>query len=256
MTTRIIIPTKTETWLGQWDGRWKLLCVILAIAIFACLRHLGPAIVACLATLVLIWQTGVAWKWYRERVSVLLPLVLGLIVLLPWLSYHTDDFELILWGPFRLSLHGFLLAMRISAQAMGILNLVLVLLLTTPIPVLIQSAHALYIPSFLIQLVSLTYRYLFLLMEELAQLRIALRVRGYRNRANLHSYRMIGNVTGILLMRGAERGERVGQAMRCRGYQGRFPAMTSFQTTLRDIGIALLIMIISLALFLWEWSLS
>ena len=64
---------------------------------------------------------------------------------------------------------------------------------------------------------------------------MALRVRGYRNRANLHSYRTIGAVTGALLVRGWERGERVGHAMRCRGFDGRFRSLSEFRTTAADV---------------------
>ena len=39
----------------------------------------------------------------------------------------------------------------------------------------------------LVQLTLLSYRYLFLLADELGRLRIALRVRGYRNRVAAHS---------------------------------------------------------------------
>src|SRR5437868_4244073 len=81
----------------------------------------------------------------------------------------------------------------------------------------------------------LTYRYTFLLAEELGRLRIALRVRGYRNRANLHSYRTIGHVAGTLLVRSHERAERVGQAMRCRGFDGRFRSLTAFRTRWPDV---------------------
>jgi cobalt/nickel transport system permease protein len=38
-----------------------------------------------------------------------------------------------------------------------------------------------------------------------------------------------------LLVRGYERGERVGQAMRCRGFDGRFRSLTAFRTRPADV---------------------
>jgi cobalt/nickel transport system permease protein len=90
------------------------------------------------------------------------------------------------------------------------------------------------VPGLLVQLAMLTHRYIFVLDAELARLRTALRVRGFRNRPSRHSYRTVGHVAGTLLVRGYERAERVGQAMRCRGFDGRFRSLTEFRTTRAD----------------------
>jgi cobalt/nickel transport system permease protein len=71
--------------------------------------------------------------------------------------------------------------------------------------------------------------------DEMARLRRALRVRGFRNRADAHSYRTVGQVAGTLLVRGAARAERVHQAMRCRGFDGTFRTLTTFRTKTLDI---------------------
>jgi cobalt/nickel transport system permease protein len=107
--------------------------------------------------------------------------------------------------------------------------------MTAPWEVTLKAAHALRVPGLLVQLVALTYRYLHLLVEEVGRLRIALRVRGYRNRASLHSYRTVGHVAGTLLVRSSERAERVGQAMRCRGFDGRFRSLVDFATRPPDV---------------------
>jgi cobalt/nickel transport system permease protein len=103
-----------------------------------------------------------------------------------------------------------------------------------------------------VQLAVLTYRYVFVLADELGRLRVALRVRGYRNRMTRHSYRTIGHVAGTLLVRGAERAERVGQAMRCRGFDGRFRSLAAFRTTAVDVAAFVLIGGGAAAVWLWD----
>src|SRR4029077_3091910 len=98
-----------------------------------------------------------------------------------------------------------------------------------PIQELFQAAHALYVPGLFVHLGLLTYRYVHLLVIELSRLRMALRVRGYRNRASLRNYQTIGHVAGTLLVRSHERSERVGHAMRCRGFTGRFRSLAVFR---------------------------
>jgi cobalt/nickel transport system permease protein len=106
---------------------------------------------------------------------------------------------------------------------------------TTPLPNLFKAARAIYVPRLLVFLLLLTYRYVCLLLEEFGRLRVALRVRGFRNGADMHSYRTIGQVAGTMLVRGHERSERVAQAMRCRGFDGQFRSLHAFQTRVTDI---------------------
>jgi cobalt/nickel transport system permease protein len=61
------------------------------------------------------------------------------------------------------------------------------------------------------------------------------------NRPSRHCYRTLGHVAGTLLVRGHERAERVGQAMRCRGFDGHFRTLTTFRTTAADVTAFLLI---------------
>jgi cobalt/nickel transport system permease protein len=128
----------------------------------------------------------------------------------------------------------------------------LVWLTTAPLTDTLKAAHALRVPGVLVQLVLLTYRYLFVLSAELNRLRIALRVRGYRNRANQHSYRTVGHVAGTLLVRGSEQAERVAQAMRCRGFDGQFRSLSEFRTGLGDIVFFLAVIAPVGVLVLWD----
>jgi cobalt/nickel transport system permease protein len=139
------------------------------------------------------------------------------------------------WGPLHVSEQGSVLAVRLCFKVATVATLALVVLATAPLEVTLKAMHALRVPGLLVQLVLLTYRYVFVLMDELARLRVAVRVRGYRNRVNRHSYRTIGHVAGTLLVRGFERSERVGQAMRCRGFDGRFRSLAAFHTTPADV---------------------
>ena len=59
-------------------------------------------------------------------------------------------------------------------------------------------------------------------MGEVRGLRVALRVRGFRLKANRHGYRTAGHAVGAMLVRGADRADRVAESMRARGFDGRF----------------------------------
>jgi cobalt/nickel transport system permease protein len=119
-------------------------------------------------------------------------------------------------------------------KTLAVVTFALILLATTPMHTTLKAAQALRLPGVLVQIMLMTLRYTFLLAEEFVRLRTALRVRGYRNRADLHSWRTVGHVAGTLLVRGTERAERVGQAMRCRGFDGTFHSLYDFRTRWTD----------------------
>jgi cobalt/nickel transport system permease protein len=224
--------------IGRLDPRWKLAALTTAAVAAAVLRTLPAAATAFAGALLLAVASRLPWRWYLTRLGAVLPFLALFVVLLPFL---VPDKEPVHLGPVMISPRGLALALLLCLKALTILTLMLILLATAPLNATLQAAHALHVPGLLVQLALLTYRYVFLLAGELGRLRVALRVRGYRNRPTLHSYRTIGHVAGTLLVRSAEHAERVGQAMRCRGFDGRFRSVTAFRTTKADLLFCLLV---------------
>ena len=131
--------------------------------------------------------------------------------------------------------------------------LMLALLATAPVQDTVKAAHALRLPDILVQLVLLTYRFVFLAAENSALVADYLEVRGYRNRGSRHSYRTIGQVAGTLLVRSHDRAVRVGQAMRCRGFDGCYRSLHEFHTRLADIVAFAMIVGCAVALLAWDF---
>jgi cobalt/nickel transport system permease protein len=218
--------------LGRWDARWKMAALVPAAFVVALLQSVPTALVALAAALLLVLLGRLPPRWYVIRLGALM-LVLGLFVI--WLPFFHDGGPTWQLGPVSVSGEGVRLAGLIVIKGMTIVTLLLVLWATAPVDVNLKAARALRVPGVVVHLCVLTYRYVFLLVEEMGRLRIALRVRGYRNRATLHSYRTIGHVAGTLLVRSYERAERVGQAMRCRGFDGEFRSLARFRTRALDV---------------------
>jgi cobalt/nickel transport system permease protein len=240
MTLAFVPPPCPDSLLRRFDPRWKLAALSLAILLAATLQTIPAAILAlvCAVTLVLLARAPLGW--YGQRVATA-SLVLALFALpLPFLVH--DDSPVLDLGPVQASAHGARVALVLFLKGLTLLTLALVLLVSAPLDATLKAAHALRVPGALIQVMLLSYRYLFVLADEMGRLRIALRLRGYRNRANRHSYRTVGHVTGTLLVRGVERAERISQAMRCRGFDGRFRSLQAFHTTWADLLIFFLIL--------------
>jgi cobalt/nickel transport system permease protein len=251
MTLAFSVPPSTCSFISGLDPRWKLAALLLAATAVATLHTLPAATVALAASVLLALLARLPRRWLLERLGAA-ALFLALFTLpLPWLV--TGDGWVWTFGSLRLSGHGIVVALLLAAKALALLILFLTVLATAPLEATLKAAHALYVPGLLVQLGLLTYRYLFVLADELRRLRIAVRVRGYRNRVSRHSYRTAGHLAGTLLVRGCERAERVGQAMRCRGFDGQFRSLTDFTTRPADVMGFFLIALSAAALALWDW---
>ena len=233
MTLLLDIPAAHPSPLYRLDPRWKLAALLPAAAAVAALQSPLPALVALAGALFLVAFGRLPWRWFAVRLATALAVPAFLVIWLP-LTVRPGDEPLHVYG-LTLSATGMLHAAVLLTKAASIVSLVLVLLATAPLQDTFKAAQALHIPGWLVQIALLSYRYVFVLAEEFVRLRTALRVRGYRNRAGLHGYRTIGQVAGTLLVRGHERSERVAQAMRCRGFDGRFRSLHDFRTHGSDV---------------------
>ncbi|HEY1859807.1 MAG TPA: cobalt ECF transporter T component CbiQ [Gemmataceae bacterium] len=251
MTLALDFFPRTDSVVHHLDPRWKLAAALLAVIGVVVLQTLPAAATALLFAVLLVAASRLPARWYMARVAAVGLFLSLFAVSLPFVipGSETESWRL---GRLSLSLGGVFLALRLLAKALAILTFMLVLLATAPLDATLNAAHALYVPGLLIQLVMLTVRYTFLIAAELARMRVALRVRGYRNRVSWHCYRTIGHVSGTLLVRGYERAERVGQAMRCRGFDGRFRSLTVFRTTTADVAAFVLVVGTVAGMVTWD----
>jgi cobalt/nickel transport system permease protein len=249
MTPALELPPCPDSLVRRLDPRWKLAALLLASASASAIGTLTIAVVFFGCSLALAGLARIHAGWYLSRIAGLAVILIAFSFLLPLLITAGPSFSL---GPFSLSWHGLRLAGLLCLKALTIVTLMLVVLATAPLAATLKAAHALRMPGLLIQLIVLTYRYVFLLADELGRLLIALRVRGYRLRPNRRRLQMAGLLTGTMLVRGYERAERVGQAMRCRGFDGRFRSLDVLHARWTD-GLAF-VMIVGGAAGLLAWD--
>jgi cobalt/nickel transport system permease protein len=81
----------------------------------------------------------------------------------------------------------------------------------------------------------------------------ALKVRGFRPGTNLHTYKTFAYLVGMLLVRSAERAERVHNAMLCRGFRGRLYSLNQFSIHRVDIVTLIFMTGLIVALGVIEW---
>lgn len=108
----------------------------------------------------------------------------------------------------------------IMGKVLGCVSLVIFLSMTTPVNKLLNAAFFLRIPRTWIEVAMLTYRYIFVLLEDAVVVRDAQMVRlGYSGLRR--SLRSIGRLAGAVVVRAYDQSMAVYDAMVLRGYKGK-----------------------------------
>lgn len=229
--------------LSKLDPRVKLafslLTLLVVISTEKMFLPLGITLV-CGLTLVL---TGTPWLYLGKR---MLPaLYIGGVVLItqiflygstPLFNYHF--FGLLEIRGYEEGLnHGFLLMLRI----IGAMSLMVFLTATSTINQMIFAAAWFKLPHSMIEIMTIAYRYIFVLVEEIERIYKAQKVRlghqGYKS-----SLKSFGNLGGMVILRVFDKSNKLFNSMCCRGYKNSIKVTYHQKFTRKDLWASLILM--------------
>jgi cobalt/nickel transport system permease protein len=121
---------------------------------------------------------------------------------------------------------GAVLVMKAYLSALA----VLVVVSTTPLPVLLRGLEMIGAPRFLLMVAQFLYRYLFVISEEAQHMRKAVAARGATARGlagNSARFRAAAGALAVLFARSYGRAEEIHRAMLSRGFPGHFRPLSA-----------------------------
>ncbi len=248
---RIFQETDGTSPISRLDPRVRLSSAFaLALLTVVLRRWSALALAAAAALLLLALARGFNRATLRRHVELnLFSLFLLVFTPLsvpgaPWLSV----------GSLTWSREGVGFALRIAAKA-NIAMLFCGALISTMEPMtLARALWRLGVPEKLAHVMFFCIRYLEVAHVEYHRLRNAMRARGFRARCNLHSLRSLGYLLGVLFTRSIDRSERILEAMRCRGFDGRLHSLSEFRAHPRDAIFAAGVTLAGAAVAVLEWG--
>jgi cobalt/nickel transport system permease protein len=187
---------------------------------------------------------SLGWSYAPRRSFIALPFMLAalsVVFVVPGrvvAAWQIGPFQVVVTDAGLVRLASILLRMWLSVQ------MAILLAATTPFPDVAHALRHLRVPAVLVAIVTLMYRFLFVLADEARRL---LRARAARSAALpgrragggvAWRARVAGGMAGQLMIRGLERSDRVYMAMVARGYRGQLLTMNPHSMTARD----------------WRWS--
>jgi len=237
--------------LHRWDVRCKIVTILVYSFMIVSLAHLTPALAAVAVSLLVLVVARASLVKVLMRLLAITGFVGMFFVVMPLTApVHPGDTVVIFGGLKWLgfNLRGLQLAATIAAKAVAITLLMEPLLSTAPLPVTLHGLSRLGAPEIIGQMVLLSYRYLHVFRHEARRMSSGMRVRGFRKRTDLQTLRAVANFLGMLFVRSFERTERVFDAMRARGYRGRFPEPDAPPMTAKDLVLAAVWLLVGTAL--------
>jgi cobalt/nickel transport system permease protein len=214
------------------DLRLRLLSAFILVLALSQLRDLAAAFLA----LVVIVLATLALDRDRSAWRRLVHVEMFVVLLFLSLPFTVPGAPFLTLGPLTASVEGISRAALVACKVAASVLAIQALLAGIEPDRLGGALRSLWLPEPIVRLFVLTARYLGIIRDEGRRLHEAMRARGFRPGSSRHTWRSYGNLIGMLLVRALERAERVEEAMRCRGYAGRFPYAAPPRPAARDWG--------------------
>lgn len=158
------------------------------------------------------------------------------------------------WGWLSVHREGIELALAITLKTNAIITATIGLIGTSTVFSLVHALTHMGVPEKLVHLFFFCYRYIAVIHEEYTRLRTALKVRAFCARTDIHTYRTVAYMLGMLFVRTYERSQRIYQAMLLRGFTGTFYTLDHFHMRRSD-WVALVGMAACEAMMVWlQWK--
>jgi cobalt/nickel transport system permease protein len=200
----------------------KLVAIVGMIIASLLITNLSYLVVICVVPLVLAAASRIPLKHFFSRTA-LIPVFAAVISIpLLFLTAGTP-----LWAAnlgsinLAITLEGLTKFAIFTVRVWFCVASLTLLILSTGFDRTLKMLATLRVPSIMIQLFSLTYRYFFVSIEEAQSVLIAKEARTYvhKRTLNIQSLKDLGAIIASLFIRTYERSERVYLAMKARGFQ-------------------------------------
>ncbi|MFH1287519.1 MAG: cobalt ECF transporter T component CbiQ [bacterium] len=234
-----------ESHIHNWDPRLKIFSLFFYIFTISAINNLIIIFFCFCSAVILTFISKIPVSFVFKRLRWVMLFLLPFFIILPFTDGGKTLFYL-----FTLPINskGLYLGTLVYLRALTVVILIFPTFGTTPFDITIKAIQRLKVPEVLVQIFLISYRYIFVFLEEMQRMHTAILARGFRMQTNLHSLKTIGNFVGMLLVRSFERTDWIYRAMWSRGYNGNLQTFYKFNVNSYDILKSTFFILLSLAL--------
>lgn len=218
--------------IHRWQQNYKLVGLLSLIFAFAFIKNLWLLPIIIGITIIVFGASKLPVRFLASRLRYPSWFIIAVVIFLPFLAGNTIIFD---WGYLTIKAEGCRDALLISVRFFCILTLSLVLFGTASFLSSVKGMRKLGIPSAIVDMTLLSYRYLEELGEMLTTMQRAMRLRGFQAKGISHrQLEIFAQLTGSILVRSYERSLLIYQAMILRGYGNKLDLSNNYQHTQKD----------------------
>jgi len=144
---------------------------------------------------------------------------------------------------------GWQLALLLVLRSEASLTCWMLLILTTPFNLVLRALQALSVPTVFIAILSMTFRYIFLLVQTAQDMLLSRRSRIVGRMTGADHRRMLSSTAGVLLGKSMQMSDDVYHAMASRGFRGEIRVMQNFEMATRDWSLLVSVAALAAAVF-------
>lgn len=235
------------------DPRIKIVFATIYSFMVAVMTQFDAMAASLVFSLALIAMARLNGQQVARRLTIVNVLNIFFWIVLPLTFEGNPLFQI---GTLEITRSGVLLAAQITLKSNAILLAFITMVATSSIAILGHAMNQLRIPDKMVHLLLMTYRYVFVIEQEYQRLLKAVKIRNFRPKTNMHTYRTYAYLVGMLFVRASARAERVHHAMLCRGFKGKFYCLHDFSVSRLDLIWSTSMGVVIIGLGLLEWMIT
>jgi len=203
------------------DPRVKIISFTAFILVAIVARNIIPLMILIFMTFILSTASKIPLKFFMIRTS-LVPIFVAMIASPLLFTTPGDSIFVMNYYEYSISItiEGLYKALQFILRVWACANSLILLVLTTSFSSLVHAIERFKVPKVFTMMILITYRFIFLLINEAHRMVLAKESRIVKRESRLRAMKSLSNMMGILFIRSYERGERVYLAMIARGYKG------------------------------------
>jgi cobalt/nickel transport system permease protein len=223
------------SWVHDLDPRVKIIVTLIFSIVVALNPNLLGTVVSLAAPIALLITASVSAKKVLMRLAVVNGFIVFIWLFLP---FTVPGEAICSVGPFEIHKEGVDAALLVTLKSNSILLMGIALLGTSQIFTLVHALSHLGVPDKLVHLFFFCFRYVHVIHAEYHRLVNAMKIRGFKPKTDMRTYRAYSYLVGMMLVRSFCRSKRILQAMRCRGFKGKFYILHHYRMNSHDYALA------------------
>lgn len=232
------------------DPRVKVATFVLFIVTVGLARSLWPLAIMFVLILALSSLSKVPLGFFLKRVFLFIPIFTAVIAI-PALFITPGSPLVTIAGKVIITEQGARTAGLLFLRVTDSLSFGVLLILTTPWTNLLAALRWFRIPSLLVDILGMTYRYIFLLLHTTNSMFLARRSRTIGSFSSGENRRWLTRALTTTMARSQHLSEEVYLAMLSRGYQGEIRVLNDFRMRHRDF-LWVAFTLIAASILLWS----